>query len=397
LNTFHIFLPPSPRLLIGITLLFVTLLLAACGGSAGDSWAGVSVNPNADSIYVSFNERVVAINPVSGAILWEYPDKDDRDAKFYAVPVVDNSTIYVGDYKGNVHAISADGDKLWVYEPDREKLIGPISPTPIDRVIGGVAVDSNKVFFGLGSRNVVAISRETAKEVWTFETNQGVWARPLYIPANPEDETSRAIVYVVSLDHYLYALDAETGDLLWKKNLGGAAPGDMIYDETRNRVYVGTFISELLAIDLSTHEITDRYKTEDWIWGRPALEDDMLYFGDLGGYLYAVRITDQGFEEEWKRSVAEGAIRGTPMVTETLVVVGSKDKHVYAVDKADGTDEWSEKTRGEVLTELLFIPGDPENEDAPDLVIVGTTERERLIMSYDVNSGDEAWHYSDKN
>jgi outer membrane protein assembly factor BamB len=394
LNTFRIF-SPSPRLLIGMSLLLVTLLLSACGGRAGDSWAGVSINPDTDSIYVSFNERIVAINPVSGAVLWEYPVKEERDAKFYAVPVVDDGTIYVGDYKGNLHAISTDGGTLWVYKPDREKLIGPISPTPVDRVIGGVAVDSDKVFFGLGSRNVVAISRETAKEVWTFETNQGVWAKPLYIPANPEDETSLATVYVVSLDHYLYALNAETGHLLWKKDLGGAAPGDMIYDEARNRVYVGTFVSELLAIDLSTHEITDRYQTDDWIWGRPALEGDMLYFGDLGGHLYAVRITDQGFEQEWKMSIAEGAIRATPLLTEKLVIVGSKDKQVYAVNKENGAGVWSEKTRGEVLTELVFVPGDPENADAPDLVVVGTSERAHLIMAYDVNSGDEAWHYSD--
>lgn len=394
MNTFRLFVPSS-RLLIGIPLLLMTLLLSACGGQGSDSWAGVSINPNADAIYVSFNERVVALNPASGAILWEYPAKDDRETKFYAVPMIADDTIYVGDYQGNLHAIGTDGSKLWVYKPDREKLIGPISPTPIDRVIGSVAVDSDKVFFGLGSRNVVAISRETAEEVWTFETNQGVWARPLYIAADPEDDTSRATVYVVSLDHYLYALDAENGDLLWKKDLGGAAPGDMVYDEQRSRVYVGTFTSELLAIDLSTHKIIDRYKTEDWIWGRPALEKDMLYLGDLGGHLYAVRITDQGFEQEWKRPVAEGAIRGTPMLTEELVVVGSKDKHVYAVGKEDGTGKWSEKTRGEVLTELVFVPGDPENAEAPGLVIVGTNERERLIMAYDVSSGEEAWHYSD--
>jgi outer membrane protein assembly factor BamB len=108
LNTFRIF-SPSPRLLIGMSLLLVTLLLSACGGRAGDSWAGVSINPDTDSIYVSFNERIVAINPVSGAVLWEYPVKEERDAKFYAVPVVDDGTIYVGDYKGNLHAISTDG------------------------------------------------------------------------------------------------------------------------------------------------------------------------------------------------------------------------------------------------------------------------------------------------
>jgi outer membrane protein assembly factor BamB len=385
LNTSRIF-SSLPR--IGFTLLLFTLLVSACGSGAGDSWAGISENPNTDTIYVSFNQHVIALNPASGEVLWKYtdPNKD----KFYAVPVLDNGTIYVGDYKGNLHALNTDGEQLWVYEPKREKLIGPLSPTPADRIIGGVAVDSNKVFFGLGSRNVVAVSRETAKEVWTFETNHGVWAKPLYMPAT---DTSPATVYVVSLDHYLYALDAETGHLLWKKDLGGAAPGNMVYDTQRNWVYVGTFVSELLAVDLTTHEIVDRYKATDWIWGSPVMENDTLYFGDLAGNLYAVQIADNRFKEVWKRTVAKGAIRATPLLTDSLVIVGSQDKHVYAVNKTDSADVWSKKTSGDVLSNMALMPA---SADTSALVVTGTTDRGHLIVAYDIASGDEIWHYSDK-
>jgi outer membrane protein assembly factor BamB len=371
-------------------LALAVLVLSACGAGPGDSWAGISAGADTDTIYVSFNKHLVAINPVSGATLWDYSDPDD--AKFYAVPVIDDGTIYVGDYAGKLHAVSAEGEAIWVYKPERDTLIGPLSATPTDRVISGVAVDSNKVFFGLGSRNVVAVSRETAEQVWTFKTDHGVWATPLYIPAN--DENSRATLYVVSLDHYLYALDPETGDLIWKKHLGGAAPGGLVYDKDRNRAYIGTFVSELLALDLTTHEIIATYDTEDWIWGAPAFEpeDSMLYVGDLGGNLYAVRITENGFEPVWNRSVAEDAIRATPLLTDGRVIVGSQDKYVYALSKEDGTAVWSEKTRGEVLTELVFVPG---GEASPDLVVVGTTEKDRLLMAYDVDSGDEVWHYSD--
>jgi outer membrane protein assembly factor BamB len=153
------------------------------------------------------------------------------------------------------------------------------------------------VFFGLGSRNVVAVSRETGQEAWKFSTGHGVWATPLYLPANPDDPNSRATLYVLSLDHYIYAIDPQTGKELWHKNLGGAAPGNLVYDSTRNRVYVGTFSSELLAVDLTTHEIVYRFKADDWLWDGPALDGDMLYFGDLAGNLYALRITDSGFQQ----------------------------------------------------------------------------------------------------
>ncbi len=384
--------PRRSRLLTSALLMLVVLVLAACGGRPGDSWAGITTNSDTgDVIYVSYNQKIVALDPASGATLWSYTD--ENKAKFYAVPVVNGDVLYVGDYQGNLHAISTEGDPLWVYKPERKKLVGPLSPTPTDRVIGGVAVNSDKVFFGLGSRNIVAVSRSSADEVWTFETDHGVWATPLYLSAT---ETTPATVYTVSLDHHLYALDAETGDLLWEMDLGGAAPGNLVYDEARNRFYVGTFASELLAIDLATHEIVDRYETDDWIWGSPAFEaeEDMLYVSDLGGHLYAVGVTDAGFEPVWDKSIGEGAIRATPLLTDDLVIVGSKDKHVYAVKKEDGSPAWDTKTKGEVLTELVLVPGGDENPS--DVVVVGTTDAERLIMAYQVDTGEEAWHYSGK-
>jgi outer membrane protein assembly factor BamB len=156
---------------------------------------------------------------------------------------------------------------------------------------------------------------------------------------------------------------------------------------------VGTFVSELLAIDLNGAAIVDRYETQDWLWGHPALEDDMLYFGDLKGNLYAVRVTDDGFEQVWMReALAKDAIRSTPLIIGDLLVVGSQDRSIYAVSKEDGSSEWERATRGEVLTNLLLAPGD---EETPDLIIVGTSEREELVLALTPGDGEIDWHYSD--
>ncbi|MBN2306062.1 MAG: PQQ-binding-like beta-propeller repeat protein [Anaerolineae bacterium] len=383
--------------IIGV-LVLTALLLAACTGAAGDSWAGLARDPEQSIVYVSWDQTVVAIDTTTGEDLWKYPEKDDRDAKFYAVPVIDNGTMYVGDYKGSLHSVNLeDGTRNWVYEPDRNTLVGPVSSTPSDRVISGVALNGDKVFFGLGSRNVVAVSRETAEEVWTFETNHGVWSTPLYIVG----EDGQAILYVASLDHYLYALDPETGDQLWRKDLGGAIPGDMLYDPVLNRIYLGTFLSELVAVDLATQEIVAQFDTKGWLWGRPALEvqEDgtrILYFGDLEGYVYAVQITENGFEELWRRDVADKGIRSTPLLVGDMVIVGSQNKRVYALSKTDGDEEWDAKLKGEVLAELVSVPGNPEDEvDTSDLVIVSTTDGDDLVVAYKSVSGERVWRYKD--
>ena len=143
-------------------------------------------------------------------------------------------------------------------------------------------------------------------------------------------------------------LDAETGVELWHKNLGGAAPGNMVYDPLAQRVYVGTFTSELIAVDLKSHDVVARFETDGWLWGSPAVEGDMLYFGDLTGALYAVRITDSGFEQVWKKPVAEDGIRATPILTDGLLIVASKDHNVYAVSKEDGAGRWYRTRRAGV-------------------------------------------------
>ena len=129
-----------PHLRLGI-LLLLAVVLTACGGVAGGSWAGISSDLDGEMILVSYNQTVTALNAVSGAVLWEYPDEDNRNAQFFAVPVADNGSVYVGDYSGRLHAIDSEtGAAQWVYEPERETLIGPLSPEAPDRVISGVAL-----------------------------------------------------------------------------------------------------------------------------------------------------------------------------------------------------------------------------------------------------------------
>jgi outer membrane protein assembly factor BamB len=412
LNIWHT-ITSSPRRVFGV-LLLAALVLASCGGSRTDSWPGVTIDADTSAIYIANDERVVAVNPNSGATLWKY---GYEGAKFYAVPTVVDGVVYVGDYQERLHAIDAtNGERLWVYEPDKEKIIGPISLRATDRVIGAVEVGPDYVYVGLGSRNVIAISRETHEEAWKFETKHGVWAKPLYVPADEEMGRDTAVLYVVSLDQNLYALDPATGKKLWEKSMGGAVPGDMTYDVARNWLYVGTFVSEVVAVDLTSRTIVDRFETADWVWGAPAydVDKDTLYVGDLSGNVYAIRVTDEGFSQVWEKDLSDEAIRSSPLIVGDIIVVGSKDKHVYALNKGDGKKLWDKGVDGEALTNLLFVSqaeGAPaadtsstagDNADATavptgpiDLVVVGTDKGDNRLVALNIETGDRDWRYGD--
>ena len=381
---------------VAFLLMAAALLLSACGGNSNDSWAGLTLDSEQQFVYVANNDKVVALDGLSGATVWEYK----RDTKFYAIPTIADGVLYVGDYEGHVHAVDLeDGSSLWEYEAEIDKLIGPISTEPKDRVISGVALDGDKVFFGLGGSDVVAVSRSSAEELWKFETDHGVWGTPLYIPAGDADGVP--VLYVASLDHHFYAINADTGEMLWRIDLEGAAPGNMLYDPLRNRVYVGTFGSELLAIDLAEQTIAARFETEAWVWDGPALEvlengTQMLYLGDLEGNLYAVRVTEGGgLVQEWKRPVTDEALRATPLLLDDMVIVGSQDNRVYALNKTDGGELWDTETKGEVLSEMVAASGDSESGEALDLIIVSTSDNDELVLALDAATGEKAWNYKD--
>lgn len=379
----------SPRRAALAVLLLAAVLLSACGGATG-TWPGITFSN--EKILVSYGQRVAALDPASGEPIWEYPDEDDRDATFSAMPVEVDGVVYVGDYKGRIHAIDESGQMKWVYTPQIDKLIGPIALEAADRVISGIAVSEDRVFVGLGSRNVIALDRETGALDWEFETNHGVWSTPLYLTANADGNDGEATLYVASLDQHFYALDPATGNERWSIDLGAAAPGDMLYDPAHNRIYVGTFLSELLAIDPASRSIADRYVAEGWLWDKPAMVDDVLYFGDLKGFLYAVRVTDEGFQQEWKLPVSEQPIRGTPAVTNGLVIAGSEDKTIYALKQEDGAISWKTETAGPVLTNV--IPLEAMSDDTPGVVVVGTTSNDALVVALSSASGEVDWRYS---
>jgi len=373
-------------------LLILAFVLTACGGTVGGSWAGVSANRSGETIFVAYNQSIVALNAFSGAIKWEYPDEDSRDAQFFAQPVADNGSVYVGDYEGRLHAIDAEsGARQWMYEPERETLIGPLSPEAKDRVISGVALSPDLAFFGLGSRNVVAVARENASEVWTFETGHGVWGTPLYLDAE-SSPSGEPLLLVTSLDHNLYALNPQTGDEYWRLNLGGAAPGNILYDAERQRVYIGTFGAGVAAVDLESASIVTRFETEDWVWGNPALDGDRLFMGDLGGNLYAVEIGEDNLAQDWKVNLTTGSIRGTPLVIDDLVIVGAEDGRIYAVDREDGTGVWEKNVEGKVLTELVSVS---DEDDGTTRVVAGTDKNENLLVALNVTDGERAWTYAD--
>jgi outer membrane protein assembly factor BamB len=384
--------------LLGIAI-FASLLVAACYPVRLEAdWPGIATLGDQKDILLAYNDRIVLIDPEDGrpvelrnadgevrlddqgnARIWEFRGEDGQANQFYSAPtLLDENTLLIPTYK------PADNRILEVDLPTAR--IDGVGASIPGHVVADIVRNDDLVFVGLSERNLVAYDSTDLTERWQIETQHGIWSHPLIV-----DD----VMYFTSLDHFLYAVNPNSGDEIWRLDLQGAAPGAPIFYE--NRLYVGTFARKVFEISLEG-EITSEFSTVDWVWGSPVIVDDILYVGDMGGHLYALNVND-GLSERWQTKPAERAIRATPLVAEDYIVIGSRDQRVYWLNREDGTpvtDVDGPRVRslnGEILSDLLLIEPSDQVDIPESYVIVSSVANDNLLAAFTLANGERVWTY----
>lgn len=319
---------------------------------------------------------------------WQFPAEitDPQRQQFYAPPTIVGDRMYIGSYDRRVYAIDVTtGEPILLDETDEEgNPKAWVTEQLPDIVADSVAVGDGLVYVPVANRNVMAFRTEKPELVWTFETGHGVWAKPLLLDG---------VLYVTSLDHHVYAVDAQSGEQIWaSEDLNGAVPGRPTYDTERGLIYVGTLNSQVYALNARDGSIAKVFDASDWVWGSPVLYEGTLYFADLSGWLYALSADDWA-EMVWKDRVTEtGGIRASPLVTDTVIYVTSSDGYLRARDRDDGSNIWrapsSEVQGQQILSPPVHLSG---------LVLVSPMGTETFLVAYDAETGTPQWNFNPTN
>jgi outer membrane protein assembly factor BamB len=182
------------------------------------------------------------------------------------------------------------------------------------------------------------------------------------------------------MDHHLYALDLENGEVLWDFKAGGALPGRPALSD--GVLYFGGLNSVFYAVDAQTAQELWRFETEGWVWGGPLVHDDTVYFGDMSGRMYA--LDKSSGEERWAAFEAEGGVRVSPLLREGLLYFGTREKKFYAIRAEDGAQEWSISLDGSVYSQPVIYQ---------DYLLVSPHNTKTKLLALDPDSGAERWIY----
>jgi outer membrane protein assembly factor BamB len=208
------------------------------------------------------------------------------------------------------------------------------------------------------------------------------------------------VAYIGSGDGNLYALDASTGAERWRFAAARAITSSPAV--ARGTVYVGSRDNQFYAVDARTGRLKWKLATgadAPLAWGfesgdlytsSPVWLEGVVVFGSGDGNVYAVDADDGAVR--W-RFTTGGRVRSSPAISEGRVYVGSMDGTLYALSLADGRELWRFDTEGHALRSGDFgfdrrtIQSSPAAADGR--VFVGS--RDGFLYAVDAASGRLLW------
>jgi outer membrane protein assembly factor BamB len=339
-----------------LSILILAVLLTGCTGTAiGTNWPGVGAS--ADAAYLSNTNSVYAVQLNNGTQLWSYPVEKAR-IMFYAPPATDGDRqVIVGDYTNTLYSINPkSGNMIWKFTQAS------------GRFVGSALVTVDAIYVPNADFSVYALDLEGGLK-WKFTTGQAVWAQPV---------SNGKIVYVNSLDHFTYALQAEDGSMIWKTDLQGPTVGSPVLGN--GSVFTGMLDNGLVAMQSDNGEIIWETPTEDSVYGTPVFKDGKLYLADLSGNIYCVDAVSG--EVDWK--VSDGnVLAASPALIENGVIFTSEEGKVIAIDFT-GEVLWTRTITGKLNTNPVV---------SGDIILVTSYQGDNLLTAFNF-SGDQKWSFN---
>ncbi|MBI5093740.1 MAG: PQQ-binding-like beta-propeller repeat protein [Candidatus Hydrogenedentes bacterium] len=309
--------------------------------------------------------------PDKPGILWQCR----VEGSIHQPPVGDSHGIYVATRAGTVMALEVDGKERWKKQlVDAAKTDGS---EPRERFDAPIACFRSTVVIGSKAGVVHALDTADGTERWTYDVGAPILGTVnLYAPKSSEEP---ARLYVIKQDDgALHCIDFNTGKPIWQgravaRSDGSPAVGDgiVVYGSCASALHIFAAQEARLLTSIELGE-------DCQVAAGPALAGGDVYSGSRGGKFFRVNVGAGRIV--WTNSDSKKEIFTTPAVGQDMVVFGSEDGGVYAVDRDSGRLKWRFDTH-RVPTSAVI---------ASDKIAVGAGGVFYLLKS---DTGEKVWSY----
>lgn len=224
-------------------------------------------------------------------------DREGNRHRISSAPVVANGRIFTLDSKSRVTSVSTSGAELW------SRSLTPATDRAEDAGGGGVSTDGARVYVTTGFGRLTALDARNGATLWEQRLGAAATAAPT---------VADGVVYAVGNDSHSWAIDAETGRIIW--DVGGTPSTSGLLGSA------GPVVTDrLILLPSSSAEIVSVLKLSGLrVWAAPIS-------GQRRGRAYA-RITD---------------VTGDPIVVGDRIFAGNPSGRTVALDIASGERIWT--------------------------------------------------------
>ena len=278
-----------------------------------------------------------------------------------ATAAVEKDTVYLGGQEGDFRAIDLKtGEEKW------KKTIG-------DTIESSACVLDGKVFVGSGDGNLYGLQGGDGKELWKYTTEGEILGGVNFLKKD-----GKTYLYVGSYDNFLHCVDPETGKKLWAVETGNYVNGTPAVAE--GMVMFGGCDAVLYMVDGVTGESRGQIEVGSYIANSVAVRDGVAYTAHYGNQAEAYNIKTK--EQVWVHHDRDFPYFASPAVLDDRVIVASRGKRVYCLDRNDGSVKWAFKARRSVDSSPVVSGG---------LVYFGSDDGR--VYAVDLEKGTEVWTY----
>ena len=347
--------------------------------------------------------------PTNGTPAWIFKDEVAMAVDFSSSPAVVGNRLYIGSSHGSIFSLG--GATYCIDTESREVIWRHTSPTPI---FSSPAVAGGRVYIGEGYHqdsdcHLRCLDAKTGEPIWSFRTASHVESTPfisqgkLYFTAGADGIYCIDALEGQEIWHYagvhadmspvvhngkvyfgtgygnyrIYAVDAQTGNELWSKQMPYPVWGSPSAYE--NLVFFGLGrgnfsdsaaipAGKVVALDAETGDIVWEHEAKDAVLTAIAIQNSYVIFGSRDGSVYCLQATDG--KRHWQTGLGDPVV-SSPAVTPDTVYAATKKGHVYALSTDDGKVKWEFNLR--TVTRNVELYSSPAV--ANGFVYIGSSDR----------------------
>ncbi len=303
--------------------------------TAYDVLSSVLINEN--RLYFESGNNCYALDKTTGEELWMFLNDDPDGAEkldpwdyHHGSPVIDETTVYFGCGDGRLYGFDKlDGELQSLYEANDSSAI---RSTPV--------IQNGILYFGDWNGIIYALDILTNDTVWTHRTYE-TQPYATFGMVNTQMIIHDTLLIFGARNPELQVLNIHTGEIVWDYIVadGGWISGDpLVHNDT---LYIGgSDCNMVFAFDVHTGELYWDYTFLYNNFSKPIICGEYIIF--TTGNAYAYQGTNYGTGYLYALNKNNGTIHNfaqiggnlftSPAFYDSKILVGSSDKHFYAID-----------------------------------------------------------------